>query len=213
MPANTPFLVLVRHGVSEYNQKGLWTGLLDIPLNDQGFKDAQKSAQAIKDIKFDKAYTSKLIRAKQTLEIILRKLSLSIPVTESEALNERDYGIYTGKNKWEIKKQLGEKEFQKLRRDWDYPIPKGETMETVYNRVVPFYKNQILKDLLDGQNILVSAHGNSLRALVKYLENLDNEKFRNLEFGIVEAYIYTLNNQGQIIKKEIRAENVKKGQI
>lgn len=210
-------LILVRHGKSEWNNLGLWTGWKDIPLNEQGIKDAQDAGQQLKDIRIDMAFVSKLQRAKQTLDHILKTLtspnSPTIPITQTEAVNERNYGIYTGKNKWEIKEQIGEQEFQKLRRSWDYPIPEGETMKDVYSRVAPFYEQTILPKLKMGKNIIIVAHGNSLRALVKHLENLSKEQLASLEFGIGEVYIYEVDSNGKIIDKKIRAENPERGKI
>src|SRR6266571_4098351 len=111
------YLVLVRHGTSIYNEKGIWAGWDDPELTEQGKKDAKIAAETLKDIHFDQAYTSDLTRHKQTLDIILNTLNQhNVAITENNALKERDYGDFTGKNKWEIKKQLGDEEFLKLRR-------------------------------------------------------------------------------------------------
>lgn len=208
------YLVLVRHGISEWNKLGLWTGWTDVDLNQEGEIEARRAGEAIRDIHFDKAYTSTLIRAKHTLSIVLKALNQeSIPIIENPALKERDYGIYDGKNKWAFEKQVGEEIFEQIHRSWDYPIPNGETMKDVYHRVIPYYQQEILPELKKGENILVSAHGNSLRALVKYLENLSEEQLLNLEFGIGEAWVYQISNTGEIISKEIRAENPNKGKV
>ncbi len=204
------YLVLVRHGRSEYNDKGLWTGFTDVALNEVGREEAHRTAIAIKDIKFDQAFTSLLVRAQATLDIILKDLGQDvIPVEKNFALNERDYGDYTGKNKWEVKEEVGEETFQKIRREFDYPIPNGESLKMVYERVVPYYEEQILPLLKNGKNVLVAAHGNSLRALVKYLENLSNEQVAALEIRTGEAYVYEVDSEGKIISKDIRAENEK----
>lgn len=204
------YLVLVRHGRSEYNDKGLWTGFTDVALNDEGRSEAHRTSEAVKDIQFDHAFTSLLKRAQETLDIILKDLGEdSIPVEKNLALNERDYGDYTGKNKWEVKEQIGEEEFQKLRRSFDYPVPNGESLKMVYERVVPYYQENILPLLKEGKNVLVAAHGNSLRALVKYLENLSDEEISQLEIRTGEAYVYQIDAEGKITSKEIRAENEK----
>ena len=198
-------LVLVRHGESEWNAKGIWTGWTDIPLSEKGREEAKTAATALKDIQIDLAYTSILSRAKETLEIIKQILGLPDLVTiESPALNERDYGEYTGKNKWEIEKQIGEENFQKLRRGWYYPVENGETLKDVYERVVPYYQQEILPNLELGKHILISAHGNSLRALVKYLDNISDEDIANLEIATGEAEIYEINSSGKVISKEIK---------
>jgi 2,3-bisphosphoglycerate-dependent phosphoglycerate mutase len=201
-------LILVRHSKSEWNVLGKWTGWTDVDLNEQGRTDAKTTAEALKDIQIDQAFVSKLKRAQQTLEIILNEIGQSdVPTTQSEALNERNYGIYTGKNKWEVKEEVGEEEFQNIRRGWEHPIPEGETMKKVYERVVPFYEETVLPLLKEGKNIILAAHGNSLRALVKYLEDLSIEELMALEFGIGEAYVYEVDEAGKIAHKEIRAKN------
>lgn len=202
------YLILVRHGESLWNAKGLWTGWEDIGLSEKGREEAKKAGEAIKDIKIDKAYTSVLSRAKETLEEIIKVFKVNgLPVTEDQALNERDYGDFTGKDKWQIKEKYGEKQFLKWRRSWDEPIPGGETLKDVYKRTVPYYKKTILEDLKEGKNILVSAHGNSLRALVKFLENISDEEIPNLEIATGEIYLYKVDHNGNIVSKEIRASH------
>jgi 2,3-bisphosphoglycerate-dependent phosphoglycerate mutase len=202
------YLVLVRHGESEWNAKGLWTGWTDIGLSDKGFEEARKAGELLKDIKFDIAYTSVLGRAKQTWEQIQKVLAeQSVQVIEDKALNERDYGEMTGKNKWEIKQEVGEAEFLKLRRSWDYPPPKGESLKMVYERVVPYYQNEILPKLKDGKNVIIAAHGNSLRALIKLLDSISDVDIEKLEMPTGGVYVYQINAEGNVTAKEIRAEN------
>lgn len=198
------YLVLVRHGESQWNAKGLWTGLIDVPLTEKGREEAKSAAGYLKNIRFDFGFTSKLKRAKETIEEIKKALKTDFPICEDAALNERDYGIFTGKNKWEIKKQVGEEEFHKIRRGWDYPIPSGETLRDVYNRVVPYYLKNIKPRLLEGKNVLVAAHGNSLRALVKHLESIKDSQIANIELAVGEVYLYNIDNQGEIVSKEIK---------
>lgn len=198
-------LILVRHGESEWNRKGLWTGLTDVGLSEKGKEEARNTGEKLRKINIDAAYTSVLLRAKQTLDEIKTVLNLlNLPTVESPALNERNYGIYTGKNKWEIQKEVGEEKFKNLRRGWDSPIPEGETLKDVYNRVVPYYKSEILPKLKEGKSVLVAAHGNSLRALVKYLENLSDTDVENLEIPTGEAKIYPIDLSG---KAEIISPN------
>lgn len=206
-------LVLVRHGKSEWNEKGLWTGWRDIPLAAAGISEAQKTGEQLKDINFDLAYTSALIRAKQTLQEILKIIGQNPQITENQALNERNYGDYTEKNKWQIKEQVGEEEFQKIRRSWDYPPPNGESLKMVYDRVLPYYESEIEPKLKMGKNILIAAHGNSLRALVKHLENIDESTIATLEIGTGEAYVYDIDEGGKVTSKEIRGENESKGKV
>lgn len=198
------YLVLVRHTESEWNAKGVWTGLTDISLSQDGKEKARMLADEIKNIHFDYAFVSKLKRAKETLFEIQQKLQTAIPTSESEALNERDYGEFTGKNKWQIKEEVGQAEFLKIRRGWDQPIPDGETLKDVYNRVVPYYHAQILPYLKNGKNVLIVAHGNSLRALVKYLENISDADIPNLEIATGEILIYMLNELGNVVSKKRR---------
>lgn len=206
------YLILVRHGRSEWNDKGLWTGWTDIPMTDEGFKEVERTAKVIKELPFhiDVAYLSPLIRSKQTLDVILKELPQQPEIRVAPEITERDYGIYTGKNKWEVKEEVGEEEFQKIRRSWNYPIPNGESLEKVYERIVPFYKSDMLPLLKNGKNILVSGHGNSLRALIKYLEGISDEDISKLEIHTGEAWIYKIGPDGTVQSKEIRAKNDKK---
>lgn len=198
------YLVLVRHGESLWNAKGLWTGFVDISLSEKGKEEARKAGEAIKDIHFQLAFTSVLKRAKETLKEMEKALGVQLPVIDSAALNERDYGDFTGKNKWEIKKQLGDEVFFRLRRSWDYPIPNGESLKDVYARVMPFYRQSILPELEKGKNILVSAHGNSLRALVKYLDNIPDSEIAELEIPTGQVLVYTISESGKVVSKEIK---------
>lgn len=186
------YLALIRHGESEWNKKGLWTGLADVSLTEKGRKQSRAAANSLKRIKIDVGFTSKLKRGKEALLEIKKTLGADFPVFEDKALNERDYGEFTGKNKWEIKKQVGEEEFLKIRRGWDYPISGGESLKDVFQRVVPFYLENILPRLRQGQNVLISAHGNSLRALIKHLEQMDDEQISNLELAFGGVYIYQI---------------------
>lgn len=198
-------LALVRHGESEWNAKGLWTGWTDVPLSEKGKEEARKVAELLRSFHFDLAYTSILSRAKETLEIIKQTLGFTdLKTIESPALNERDYGEFTGKNKWEIEKQIGRENFQQLRRGWYYPIQNGETLKDVYERVVPYYRQEILPNLEQGKNVLISAHGNSLRTLVKYLDNISDEDIAHLEIATGEAIIYEVNSEGKAIRKLIK---------
>lgn len=198
------YLVFVRHGLSEYNKKGLWTGWDDPNLAPEGEKEAVVAAKTIADIHFDAAFASPLIRHKETIEIIKKTLSLNLPITISDELKERNYGIYTGKNKWEVKKEVGDQEFKKMRRGWDYPIPEGESLKQVYNRAAPYFEKTIKPLLLSGKNVIVSSSGNVLRSLVKHVENISDEDIMNVDIAPGEVYIYTIGNSGKVINKEIR---------
>ncbi len=207
-------LVLVRHGLSEYNKLGIWAGWEDPDLAPEGVDQAQKTGKELSDIHFDYAYSSDLKRATHTLdEIKLQINQPDIPTTIDKAIRERNYGDYTHKNKWQVKEEMGEEEFQKLRRSWDYPPPNGESLKMVHDRIVPYYESEILPKLRTGKNVIVSSSGNALRALVKYLENIPDEKVVDLEIGTGEAFVYVLDETGKIVNKEIRGENPIKGKV
>lgn len=198
------YLALVRHGQSEWNALSLWTGWTDVALSEKGHQDAKDAGKALEDTTFNLGYTSALKRAQQTLADIKTTLGQNFTVIENRALNERNYGDLTGKNKWKIKEEYGEDQFQKWRRGWDEPIPNGETLKNVYERVIPYYEKEILPHLKEGKNIIIAAHGNSLRALVKFLENVPDEDIPSLEIGLGEVYLYTIDAEGRVANKEIR---------
>ena len=206
-------LLLVRHGKSEWNNKGLWTGWTDVDLNDEGVAEAKRAGEAISDIAISVAHVSELKRAKQTLEHIKKTIGSAFDAKSNKALNERNYGLFTGKNKWEVKEQIGEAEFQRIRRGWDVPIPEGESLKQVFERVAPYFDEHILPDLKKGKHTLVVAHGNSLRALMKHIEGLSEEAVCDLEVGTGEIHCYTFDEMGKMLAKEIRASNPNKGKI
>ncbi len=199
------YLVLVRHGESEWNAKSLWTGWTDVELTERGRGQARAEASLFKDMKFDICFTSTLKRAKQTWDEIRTEIqAIGIPTIEDKALNERDYGDLTGKNKWKIKEEYGEELFQKWRRSWDVRPPKGESLKDVSERVVPYYRAKILSEIKLGKNVIVVAHGNSLRALMKYLENIPDNEIAKVEIGLSEAYVFEIDKEGKIVGKEVR---------
>ena len=199
------YLVLIRHGESVWNAKGLWTGWTDVDLSEKGREEARNAGKVITQIHFDQAFTSLLKRAQQTLDEIKKVLGYDIPTISDIALNERNYGDLTGKNKWDIQKEFGQEQFQKWRRGWDEHIENGETLKDVYERVVPFYQNIILSYLEKGENVLIAAHGNSLRALVKYLDNIGDTDIAKVEIATGEVLIYQIDQQGKVISKEIKS--------
>jgi 2,3-bisphosphoglycerate-dependent phosphoglycerate mutase len=205
------YLVLVRHGQSEWNLLGQWTGLTDVELTADGREEARRAGRTLEDIQLDRAYTSQLKRAKNTLDEIVEHLGRQdIKRTEQKELNERDYGELTGKNKWQVKEEFGDDKFMKWRRSWDYPVPGGETLKDVSERVLPFYEDHILKNLKEGKNVIVAAHGNSLRALIKHLDNVADEDSHNVEIMTGEVLVYQISEDGELLKKEIRVTNDKK---
>ncbi len=200
MKQKTATLALVRHGESVWNALGKWTGYTDIGLSDHGKKQAEHAAHELALIPFNFAYCSQMVRTQETIQIILQTLSLDIPVTTHPALNERNYGIYTGKNKEEIKKELGDDMFHSLRRGWDHPIPEGESLKDVHARVFPFFSEEILPHIQQGKNILVVAHGNTIRALSKDLEDISEAEIMNHEIGTGEVWLYEYGD-GKFQKK------------
>lgn len=198
-------VVLVRHGESEWNEKGLWTGFVDIDLDHEGILQAQHAAEALKKIHFTLAYCSVLRRAIHTLEVISQTLGYTVPTFYSDALNERNYGIYTGKNKWDIEKEVGIEKFGEIRRGWATDIPDGENLSQVYDRVSEYYNDTILPNLKEGNTVLVSLHGNSMRALIKHVEHLSVEQVEKLEVATGEVYVYDIDEQGIVTHKEVIA--------
>lgn len=199
-------LILARHAESEWNAKGVWTGNTDVHLSEKGFRESALLGQALgNEPRLDYAYVSQQIRTFETLEGILdASQQFDVPYERAGALNERDYGDYTGKNKWEVKQMIGETAFHSLRRDWDYPVKNGETLKMVYGRVVPFYKDTVLPRLRAGQNVLVVAHGNSLRALIKYLESISDKDVADLEMPFGNLLLYDVDDQGLSLNKQER---------
>jgi 2,3-bisphosphoglycerate-dependent phosphoglycerate mutase len=145
------------------------------------------------------------VRAIETLSCMLNTLELyHVPAEYVHALDERSYGDYTGKNKWEMKKLIGEAAFESMRRDWEYPIPNGETLKMVYERVVPFYHAVIVPLLQAGRNVLVVSHGNALRALTMYLESIPPQKAREVEMLFGAVVLYKVDGEGKMLEKEVR---------
>jgi 2,3-bisphosphoglycerate-dependent phosphoglycerate mutase len=198
--------VMVRHHESEWNKLGKWTGVVDVHLSPEGFEGSKKMGELIKDFKFDYIFTSSQIRSHETLTNMLLSmpLNINVPTEHAKEINERDYGDYTGKNKWEMQKILGEEEFVKLRRGWDTPIPNGESLKMVYARSVPFFIDKILPLLKEGKNVLVVAHGNSIRSIMKYIENISDEGIAKVEMVFGSILIYDLDSEGHMVNKEMR---------
>ena len=201
-------LILTRHGQSVWNAENRFTGWVDVDLSEQGILEARRSGQLIKDlnINIDLSYTSFLKRAIKTLTVILEEINLELELNTSWEINERHYGALTGLNKEETKKKIGEEKFKKYRRSWDISpppisesdqnqslfsplnvsIPEGkipltESLKDTYNRVIPFFESRIKPKLQNNKNIIIAAHGNSLRALCKKLLNISDQKINELE--------------------------------
>jgi 2,3-bisphosphoglycerate-dependent phosphoglycerate mutase len=207
-------LILVRHGISDWNKRGLWTGLTDIGLAPEGVEEGVRAGATLRNFPIDIVIVTPLKRTLQTFEAIQTVLERKkLTVLTAPALNERDYGIYTGKNKWEIEKEIGVERFQAIRRGWDEPVPGGETLKDVAARVVPYYESTILPMLKEGKQILIVGHGNAFRALIKHLENLSDEEVERVEVGTGEIYVYEISPEGVVLGKEVLARNERAGKI
>ena len=198
-------LVISRHGESEWNLLGKWTGWTDVNLTEKGRNDTVRLGALLKGVVFNEAYTSSLKRTQQTLAALLEGCGVeNLPTKHATELNERDYGDLTGKNKWEVKAEIGEEAFNDIRRGWDYPVPGGETLKDVYARVVPYFEQEILPKLQNGENILLVAHGNSIRALIKHLDQVPEAEMANVEMPFGQLLVYTFEpGQSLPIKKEV----------
>ena len=197
-------LVLVRHGQSVYNLENRFTGWKDVDLTDLGINEAIKAGQLLKkkNFDFDFAYTSKLKRAQETLSYILDELRQYPEIDYSIALNERDYGDLIGQNKAEAAKKFGSKQVQIWRRSYDIPPPGGESLKMTCERTLPHF-NKIFDVLRKGNNIIIAAHGNSIRAIVMSLFNLTPEEILKTEIGWCEPWVFTYNSNGELLKFEI----------
>ena len=194
-------LVLVRHGQSEWNLKNLFTGWKDPDLTEQGVSEANKAGELIKaeNIKFDIAYTSVLSRAQRTLDIILGQLEQDgLETIKDQALNERDYGDLTGLNKDDAREKWGEEQVHIWRRSYDIPPPGGESLKDTAERVLPYFDEQIIPVINSGKNVIIAAHGNSLRSLIMKLENLSPEEILQRELGTGVPIIYRFNPDGSV---------------
>src|SRR5262245_47589918 len=194
-------LVLVRHGESEWNKLNLFTGWKDPDLSDKGVAEAHKAGQLLKaqNFKFDIAFTSDLKRAQRTLTIMLAELGQTgLQTLCDQRLNERDYGELSGLNKDEARKKWGERQVHVWRRSFDVPPPGGESLEATAARVLPYYEQNIWPEIAAGRNVLVAAHGNSLRALIMKLEGLTGEEIVARELGTGIPIVYRLRADGRV---------------
>jgi 2,3-bisphosphoglycerate-dependent phosphoglycerate mutase len=197
-------LVLVRHGQSEWNLKNLFTGWKDPDLTEQGITEAKQAGRKLKEqgLTFDIAFTSVLIRAQHTLDLILTELSQTeIPIKRDVALNERDYGDLSGLNKDDARKRWGEEQVHIWRRSYDVPPPGGESLKDTLARALPYYVQEILPCVLRGERTLVAAHGNSLRALIMVLEKLSPKQILARELATGVPIIYRLNADSTVASK------------
>ena len=223
-------LVFIRHGQSEWNLKNLFTGWVDVNLSEKGEQEAKEAGRKLKEagIECDQAYTSVLTRAIKTLHFALEESGqLWVPETKTWRLNERHYGALQGQNKAEAAEKFGEEQVHIWRRSYDVLppllsaddegsaandrryanldpriIPGGENLKVTLERVIPFWEDHIAPDLLAGKNVIVAAHGNSLRALTKYIEQISDEDIMNVEMATGQPVVYDLDDKLNIVSKE-----------
>ena len=202
-------LVLVRHGQSEWNLKNLFTGWKDVGLTDKGIAEAKTAGERLKrkGLKFDIAYTSVLARAQRTLDLMLAELGQTgLKTVKDQALNERDYGDLTGLNKDDARKRWGEEQVHIWRRSYDVAPPGGESLKDTLARALPYYVVHIQPDVLTGKRVLVSAHGNSLRALIMILEGLTPDQIVKRELGTGVPLIYWMKPDSRPQSIEVLSE-------
>ena len=201
---NSRNLILVRHGQSEWNSKNLFTGWKDPGLTELGVKEAKDAAKLIanKGILFDLMYTSMLTRAQKTGDLILQEMRHpEITIIKNEALNERNYGSLAGLNKDDARKKWGDDQVHIWRRSFDIPPPDGESLKDTAERVLPYFKSEIMPKVIEGSSILIAAHGNSLRSLIMELDSISSEEIVNLEIPTGAPIQYIFNEDGSINKK------------
>jgi len=201
---NERLLVLVRHGQSEWNLKNLFTGWKDVDLTEAGVAEARAAGRKLKaqGLGFDVAYTSALKRAQRTLDLILEEMGLTgVPIVRDQALNERDYGDLVGLNKDDARKKWGEEQVLIWRRSYDVPPPGGESLKDTVARALPYFVQEILPRVLRGDRVLISAHGNSLRALIMAIEGMTGDEIVKLELGTGVPMIYRLNADSTVKSK------------
>ena len=197
------YLIIFRHGQSVWTLENRFTGWVDVGLSEKGIQEAKAAGQKLKGYRFDVAFASALIRAQDTLTIALQEAKhLYIPTFYSEALNERKYGDLQGLNKAEVAKKFGDEQVRIWRRSYDVAPPNGESLKDTRDRVVPYIEKKIRPYLQAGKNVIISAHGNSLRALIMYLEKMTPEQILQFEIGTgcQRLYLFDKNGNPEIIK-------------
>jgi 2,3-bisphosphoglycerate-dependent phosphoglycerate mutase len=191
-------LILIRHGQSIYNEENRFTGWKDVDLTQKGVDEAISSANLLKDKNINLAFTSNLIRAQKTLDLILNELNIKIDIIKNEALNERDYGSLVSQNKKEAADKYGVDMVQKWRRSYDIPPPDGESLKMTLERTVPYFKNEIFPILSKNKNIIISAHGNSIRSIVMHLLSITSQDILKTEIGWCEPWVFDFNDNGDV---------------
>ena len=197
-------LILIRHGQSEWNALNQFTGWKDPGLTSKGVEEARNAGKIINNLKinFDLVFTSALIRAQNTAEIILKEINQPLSTIKNQALNERNYGDLAGLNKDDARKRWGDEQVHIWRRSFDIPPPGGESLKDTGERVLPFFMKEILPYVCKGRNVLVAAHGNSLRSLVKFLDNISDEDIVKLEIPTGAPIHYVINEDGSVASKK-----------
>jgi 2,3-bisphosphoglycerate-dependent phosphoglycerate mutase len=221
-------MVLVRHGQSQWNLENRFTGWVDVPLSEKGRDEAISAGKKLKNMRFDTMYISHLMRAIQTMHYILLELAdkripiiyhqekrihnwehycgdrnKEIPIYQSVDLAERYYGDLQGLNKADTMKKYGEQQVRIWRRSYDVNPPKGESLKDTCERTIPYYKSHILPELQEGKNVLIVAHGNSLRSITKYVENISDKEIPNVEIPTGVPIVYTFDAQMKLQKKTL----------
>ena len=228
-------LIAIRHGQSTWNAENRFTGWVDVDLSEKGIQEAEKSGKLLKELNlnYDIYFTSYLKRAIKTLEIVLKVLGKDIEYKKAWELNERHYGTLTGLNKAETEKKLGEEQFKKYRRSWDNPppsldrgseysshkdllykdlsnIPDTESLKNTYDRVIPYFEKHIEKHIRQSKNIILSAHGNSIRALGKKIFNISDKSINLLEIPTGNPLVIDFDNSGKVSSAKYLDESRKK---
>jgi len=195
-------LILLRHGESQWNLENRFTGWVDVPLSPKGEQEAAEAGNLLKDFRIDKLYTSVLMRAIDTASIALQVAGkLNIPTRRDEALNERNYGDLQGLNKAETAEKFGDEQVKIWRRSYDVQPPGGESLKDTAARTVPYFCNHIMKDIIAGENVLVVAHGNSLRSIVMSLDNMTEQEVIELNIPTGIPLVYKFDEKGEIESK------------
>ncbi|SLM47695.1 phosphoglyceromutase 1 [Nitrospira japonica] len=192
-------VVLLRHGESQWNLENRFTGWVDVPLSERGIQEARNAGEKLRGFTFDRAFTSVLMRANETLRLALETIGqTALPIQKDKALNERMYGDLQGLNKAETAKKYGDEQVKIWRRSYDVRPPGGESLKDTAERVLPYYEKTIKPHLLKGETILIAAHGNSLRALVMELEQLSREQVLELNIPTGAPLLYELDGGGKV---------------
>ena len=197
-------LILIRHGQSEWNALNQFTGWKDPDLTAKGIEEARNAGMIINNlnINFDLVFTSALKRAQNTAEIILKEINQPLSTIKNQALNERNYGDLAGLNKDDARKRWGDEQVHIWRRSYDIPPPGGESLKDTGERVLPFFMKEILPHVCEGKNVLVAAHGNSLRSLIKFLDDISDEDIVKLEIPTGAPIHYVINEDGSVKSKK-----------